>query len=77
MDLQARKYQLIQALINTTNENLVAKMENLLRKQDVDFWHELSAERQNIINEGIEQLDNGLGIPHQTVVSELKNNLNS
>lgn len=42
MDIQARKLNLIQWLVNLTDETVLQELENLHQK-DVDFWEELSA----------------------------------
>jgi len=58
MDIQAKKLSLIQWLADVTDERLLNKVEDI-RKEDVDFWDELTESQQLEIKQGINELDAG------------------
>jgi predicted transcriptional regulator len=68
MHLQSRKYDLIQALVKIQDIGLIEKLEtaiNSYKHEGSDWWDEISADNKDAIMEGIQQLDNGEGIPHE------------
>lgn len=69
MDLKSEKLDLIQWLLQLSDENVIAKIKKL-RNEDIDWWDSLSADEARSIQEGIEQLDRGEGINHEQVVAE-------
>ncbi|TVR39278.1 MAG: hypothetical protein EA392_06985 [Cryomorphaceae bacterium] len=71
MDIKAEKLDLIQWLLQLTDENVIAKIKQL-RNEDADWWDSLSAEEARSIREGLEELDKGEGVPHDQVVAEAK-----
>lgn len=75
MDLQARKYQLIQAIIKTQNENFVSVIERLFQKDDIDFWDTLSDHEKKRINQGLLELDNEQSIPWDSLLKEIEDSL--
>lgn len=75
MDLQVRKYQLIQAIIKTQNENLVSVIERLFQKDDVDFWDSLSNHEKHRINQGLLELDDKQSIPWDSLIKEIEDSL--
>lgn len=75
MDI-AVKYRIISEIINTKDEELLNRIKSLLKIDDEDFWNDLSPEDQAAINEGIEQLDKGQYVSHQSLQEEIKNRFN-
>jgi hypothetical protein len=71
MDIKADKLDLIQWLLELTDENVIAKIKHL-RNEDADWWDSLSADEVKAIQEGIQELDRGEGIPHDQVVDEVR-----
>lgn len=68
MDIQAKKLRLFQWLAGITDERLLNKVE-ALRKEDVDFWDELTERQQQEIKQGIDELDAGKKHDYQQVMS--------
>lgn len=67
MDLQARKYDLIQALVKIQDIGLIEKLEEMIDSYSVEgkgWWNDVSDQWLVAIDEGIEQLDRGKGISH-------------
>ncbi|CAD5253913.1 MULTISPECIES: hypothetical protein [unclassified Imperialibacter] len=76
MDI-AVKYKIISEIISSNDDEILNAVKSLLKIEDeVDFWDELSAEDQAAINEGLEQLDKGQYVSHQSVREEIKNRFN-
>ncbi len=70
----AIKYKIISEIINSNDDEVLNAVKSLLNIEDeTDFWDELSAEDKAAINEGLEQLDKGQYVAHQSVQEEIKN----
>lgn len=76
MDI-AVKYRIISEIINSKDERVLNEVKSLLKIEDeVDFWEVLSDEDRAAIDEGLEQLDKGQYVSHETVKEEIKNRFN-
>jgi predicted transcriptional regulator len=76
MDI-AVKYKIISEIISSNDDQILNAVKSLLNIEDeVDVWDELSPEDQAAINEGLEQLDKGQYVSHQSVREEIKNRYN-
>ncbi|MEQ8417344.1 MAG: hypothetical protein RIF36_21845 [Imperialibacter sp.] len=76
MDI-AVKYKIISEIISSNDDQILNAVKSLLNIEDeVDFWDELSPEDQAAINEGLEQLDKGQYVSHQSVREEIKSRFN-
>ena len=70
----AIKYRIISEVINSNDEHLLNTIKSILNIEDeVDFWEELSPEDQAAIDDGLEQLDKGQYVSHESVREEIKN----
>lgn len=69
--LEARKLHIIDLLLDLKNDRLIQLIETLLSSED-DFWGELSKEQKLKIEQAIQDLDAGKGIPHATVAQEFR-----
>lgn len=76
MDIQATKLELMQLLLNTKKEEVLQRIKEVFEQEGVDFWDELNAEDQAAINEGLEQLDKGQYVSHESVREEVKKHFN-
>jgi hypothetical protein len=76
MDI-AVKYRIISEIINSNDERVLNDIKSLLKIEDeVDFWEELSSEDRAAIDQGLEQLDKGHYVSHESVREEIKNRFN-
>jgi thiamine pyrophosphate-dependent acetolactate synthase large subunit-like protein len=73
MNLQAKKLELVQLIINTRKPLTLKKVEEVLKsEEESDWWDEISdAERQSI-EKGLEEADKGKLLPHAEVMKEVK-----
>jgi len=73
----AVKYQMISKIINSDDENVLNSVKSILKIDDeADFWDELSVENRAAINEGLDQLNNGQAVSHESVQEEIKKRFN-
>lgn len=71
------KYKMISKIIDSNDEHVLSSIKSLLGiEDDVDFWDELDTDDQAAIDEGLEQLDSGNYVSHQSVREEIKDRFN-
>lgn len=77
MDIQATKLELMKLLLNTQKEQVLQRIKEIFEQEEgIDFWDGLNAEDQAAINEGIEQLDKGQYVSHESVREDIKKRFN-
>ena len=73
MNLQAKKLELVQLILNTEKPAVLAKVEAIFKKEkDADWWDEISEDERNAIEEGLAEADRGELIPHEKVMKEVR-----
>jgi len=73
MNLQAKKLELVQLILNTEKPNVLAKVEAVLKKEKgADWWDEISEGERKAIEESLAEADNGQLIPHAEVMKEVR-----
>tara|TARA_Y100001949_G_C15831492_1_gene262189 strand:+ start:424 stop:657 length:234 start_codon:yes stop_codon:yes gene_type:complete len=71
------KYKIISKIINSDDEKQLQAVKSILGiKDDEDFWDELSVEDQASIDEGLNQLEKGKYVSHQSVKEEITRRFN-
>ena len=70
MSLHAEKIKLSQMILNIDSKHLLEKIKDLIKKEEVDFWDELSDSVKADVELAIKELDNGQGIPHEEVMKK-------
>lgn len=68
MDLQAEKINILQTILNTTDEGLVMDVKAFLASRKADWFDELTAEQQSDVLEGLAQADSGETVTHTEAV---------
>lgn len=71
MDIQAKKLDLIQWLIQLNDENLLNKIQ-ALQIEDIDFWNELSDSQKQEINKGLAELEAGQKHDYESVIAKYR-----
>jgi hypothetical protein len=71
MNLQAKKLELVQLIINTEKPSILKKVEDVF-KNKADWWDEISEDERTSIEQGLAEADRGELIPHEQVMKELK-----
>ncbi len=75
MDI-ATKYKIVVKIINSNDEGLLSAIKSLLKIDESDFWDDLNAIDKAAIDEGLEQLDSGDHVSHESVNKEIKKRFN-
>jgi thiamine pyrophosphate-dependent acetolactate synthase large subunit-like protein len=71
MNLQAKKLELVQLIINTEKPSILKKVEDVFKKK-VDWWDEISEDERKSIEKGLAEADRGELLPHEQIMKELK-----
>lgn len=71
MNLQAKKLELVQLIINTRKPLTLKKVEEVLKRQESDWWDEISEAERLSIKKGLAESERGELIPHEEVMKEV------
>jgi predicted transcriptional regulator len=71
MNLQAKKLELVQLILNTEKPSILQKVEDVFKKK-ADWWDEISEDERKSIEKGLAEANRGELIPHEQVMKELK-----
>lgn len=71
MDMQTTKIELVKAILNIDNKEIIQKISYLLKGENVDFWDELNTSQQNEIKKGIEELNNGERVSYSNFLQKI------
>lgn len=66
------KYKMVEKIIKSEDEMLLSEVKTLLGLSNKDFWQDLPSEVKEGIDLAKAELDRGEGIPHEAVMSEIK-----
>jgi predicted transcriptional regulator len=64
------KNYLHKLIVETDDESILSKVQayfTTLKGKNVDWWDTISSQEKEAINIGLQQLENGEGIPHEEV----------
>lgn len=59
MDIQLEKQEIIERLLQTNDESIIASIKSLLTEEKKDFWEELTQEQQNEISLSLQEFEEG------------------
>lgn len=73
MNIQAKKLELVQLILNTRKPLTLKKVEEVLKNEkESDWWNEISDSERRSIEKGLAEADEGKLIPHEQVMKEVK-----
>ena len=73
MDIQAKKLELFQMLLNVNEASILKKVEKILKKgKTADWWDGLSKEAKKTLEESLGEAERGETIPHEEAMKEAK-----
>jgi hypothetical protein len=73
MNLQAKKLELVQLIINTQKPLTLKKVEEVLRGEKDDDWLDIISDAERIsLENGLAEANKGKLIPHEDVMKEAK-----
>lgn len=64
------KNYLHKLIVETDDESILSKVQayfTTLKSKQVDWWETISDQEKEAVNRGLQQLENGEGIPHEEV----------
>ena len=71
MNLQAEKLELVQAILNIDDVDLIREVKRLLKVRENDWFDELTSEQQQSVIRGLAQADKGETISHEEAIARL------
>ena len=71
MDIK-QKNRIVEKILQSEDDVLLNEIDSLLTSSKHDFWNDLPPEVKRSIDIAKAELDNGEGIPHKQVMSEIK-----
>lgn len=71
MDIQATKLELLKIILENENAEFIQKVSDFVKKQEPDFWNELSLAEKREIKKGIEELENGKRISYEAFLKKI------
>jgi len=73
MNLQAKKLELVQLILNTDRPGLLDRVSQLLKQEEeTDWWEELPASVQQSIEKGNREADKSETLSHEEVMREVR-----
>jgi len=66
------KQKIAEKIIQSNDDTLLNEIKLLVGLSDSDFWNDLPEEVKNAIHKSKEELDNGEGMAHTDVISDVK-----
>ena len=70
MDIQAEKIALTQLLLQTEDVAIIKKVKAIFKKEQKDWWDELTEEQKEAINEGLKDADEGRVVPFESFMQK-------
>ena len=70
MDIQLEKIEIMKLLLETENPLIIASIKKVFQKEQKDFYHELSDEEKQGIDEGLEDIKNGRVVSYDDMKKE-------
>ena len=67
MSIEAKKLELMNLLLQTQEERVLAKLKKVFEEEETDWWSEISEEERKEIETGLNQADAGDLIPYTEV----------
>ncbi len=71
MDIQTTKIELVKAILDIDNSELIQKLADFIKKEKTDFWNDLSINQQDEIRRGIEELDQGKRVSFDSALKKI------
>ncbi|MDR9398899.1 hypothetical protein [Salibacter sp.] len=71
MDIQKTKLELLKVILENENSEFIQRVADFVKKEQPDFWDELSVAEQEEIKKGIEELDNGKRVSYESFLKKV------
>ncbi|XOV92056.1 MAG: hypothetical protein ACFHWX_17835 [Bacteroidota bacterium] len=74
MDIQSTKLELIRWLSDLQDPEIIEQLKVI--KTGKDWWDEIGEDERLAIDQGLDELNQGHGIPHEEVMQRVRDKLN-
>ena len=71
MDIQTTKLELLRIILENENSEFIQRIADFVKKEQADFWNELSVSEQIEIEQGINELDNGKRVSYESFLQKI------
>ena len=71
MNIQTSKIELVKMILNNENDKFNEKITEIIQKEKVDFWNELSLSEQKEIHKGIKELNKGKRVEYSDFLKKI------
>ncbi|MCM5664443.1 hypothetical protein [Galbibacter mesophilus] len=71
MDIQATKLELLKIILENENREFIQRLAEFIKKEESDFWNELSLSEQEEIKKGINELDNNKRVSYESFLKKI------
>ena len=75
MKIEDKKLEIIEWLINVQDKSILNQID-FLRKSEEIKWSSLNDKEREAIEQGIQELNDGKGIPHENDMNDLRKKYN-
>ncbi len=67
MNVKATKLDIVQAIVNSTDPDLLTELQQFMTSREMDWFDQLLPFQQQDVMEGLAEADRGETIPHKDV----------
>ncbi len=71
MDIRTTKLELLKTILDNENSEFIQKAADFVKKENADFWNELSPSEQKEIKKGIKDLDSGKKVSYESFLNKI------
>ena len=72
MNVQAKKLELVQQILDATDPIVLRKIEDVFVGKGYDWWDELGGEEKEAIRNGLAEAGNGELMPHEVIMKDVR-----
>ena len=71
MDVQTTKIELLKAILEMENEELIQRVADFVEKEKTDIWNDLNTSQREEIKKGLKELDEGKRVSLESVMKKI------
>jgi hypothetical protein len=72
MDIAKTKIALVKEILKSENKSMLEGILKMVKSDDKDFWDELSPYEKHLIDESIQELNEGKSVPYEKVMKKYR-----
>jgi hypothetical protein len=71
MDIRTTKLELLKTILENENFEFIQRVAEFVKKEQIDFWDELSLSEQKEIKKGVAELDQGKRVSYESFIEKI------